>query len=155
LTGGSEKKTGPALLREPGRKNYGMENLHRRAASRNFDPAPLSEQQIQKALFAILRQRGAPGLFCWHPFSGGYRRPKEAAIYRGLGAIAGLPDVMILHQGKLYCVELKREGGGLTETQEQVLIRLREAGAMATHAHGLDQALRVLEGWGLLLGHTS
>jgi hypothetical protein len=29
-----------------------------------------------------------------------------------------------------------------------VLIKLREAGAMATH--GLDQALRVLEGWGLL-----
>jgi hypothetical protein len=35
-----------------------------------------------------------------------------------------------------------------------VLIELREAGAMATHAHGLDEALRVLEGWGLLRGHV-
>jgi hypothetical protein len=48
------------LLREPGRKNYGMEDLRRREGARNPDPAPLSEQQIQKALFANLRQRGAP-----------------------------------------------------------------------------------------------
>jgi hypothetical protein len=115
----------------------------------------VTEQQIQKAVFAHLRQRGAPGAFFWHPFSGGFRRPKEAAIFKGLGAIAGLPDVMILHEGKLYCVELKREGGRLTDTQEQCLIKLREAGAMATHAHGLDQALRVLEGWGLLRGSSS
>ena len=94
-------------------------------------------------------------MFFWHPFSGGFRRPKEAAIYKGLGAIAGLPDVMILHQGRLYCVELKAEGGRLSETQEQVLIRLREAGAMATHAHGLDQAVRILEGWQLLRGRSS
>jgi hypothetical protein len=115
----------------------------------------MTEQQIQKALFAHPRQRGAPGAFFWHPFSGGYRKPKEAAIYKGLGAIAGLPDVMILHQGKLYCVELKREGGKLSENQQQVLIRLREAGAAATHCHGLDQALRILEGWGLLRGQSS
>jgi hypothetical protein len=113
------------------------------------------EQAIQKAVFAHLRQRGAAGAFFWHPFSGGFRRPKEAAIYKGLGAIAGLPDVMILHQGRLFCVELKREGGRLTDMQEQCLIRLREAGAMACHVHGLDQALRMLEGWGILRGRVS
>ena len=115
----------------------------------------MTEQQIQKAIFDHLKSRGAPGTFFWHPFSGGFRRPKEAAIYKGLGAIAGLPDVMILHQGRLYCVELKREGGRLTDIQEKCLIKLREAGAMATHCHGLDQALRVLEGWGLLRGRST
>jgi VRR-NUC domain len=115
----------------------------------------VTEQQFQKAIFAHLRQRGTPGAFFWHPFSGGYRRAKEAAIYKGLGAIAGLPDVMIVHSGNLYCVELKREGGRLSDTQQDVLIKLREAGAMATHCHGLDQALRVLEGWGLLRGLAS
>jgi hypothetical protein len=115
----------------------------------------VTEQQIQKAIFGHLRQRGAAGAFFWHPFSGGFRRPKEAAIYKGLGAIAGLPDVMILHGGKLYCLELKREGGRLSETQERALIALREAGALATHAHGLDEALRILEGWKLLKGQAS
>jgi hypothetical protein len=113
------------------------------------------EAQIQRTIFDHLRQRGVADVFFWHPFSGGFRRPKEAAIYKGLGAIAGLPDVMILHQGKLYCVELKVEGGRLSEAQEQVLIKLRDAGAMATHAHGLDQAIRILESWGLLKGRAS
>jgi len=115
----------------------------------------ISEAQIQRTIFSHLRQRGAAGAFFSHPFSGGFRRPKEAAIYKGLGAIAGLPDVMILHQGKLYCVELKVEDGRLSEAQEHVLIKLRDAGAIATHTHGLDQALRVLEGWGLLRGRSA
>jgi hypothetical protein len=62
--------------------------------------------------------------------------------------------VMILHQGRLFCVELKAEGGRLSETQERVLIALRAAGALATHAHGLDEAIRLLEAWGLLKGRA-
>jgi hypothetical protein len=115
----------------------------------------MTEQQIQKAVFAHLRQRASRGAFFWHPFAGGFRRPKEAAIYKGLGAIAGLPDVMVLRDGRLYCLELKREGGRLSKDQERVLAALRDAGASATHAHGLDQALRVLEGWGVLKGYAS
>ncbi len=113
------------------------------------------EQQIQKAVFDHLKTRGAPGAFFWHPFSGGFRKPKEAAIYKGLGAVAGLPDVLVLRQGHLFGLELKAEGGELSPAQEQVLIKLREAGATATHAHGLDQAIRVLESWGLLRGRAS
>jgi hypothetical protein len=114
----------------------------------------VTEQQIQKAVFAHLRARAAPRAFFWHPFSGGFRRPKEAAIYKGLGAIAGLPDVMVVYQGKLYCLELKVEGGRLSEAQEQVLVRLREAGAFASHVHGLDQALAWLEAHGLFVGRS-
>jgi hypothetical protein len=40
----------------------------------------MTEQQIQKAIFSHLKNRGVPGAFFWHPFSGGFRRPKEAAI---------------------------------------------------------------------------
>ena len=115
----------------------------------------MREQDIQRNVFQHLRARAAPGAFFWHPFSGGFRRPKEAAIYKALGAIAGLPDVMALHQGRLYCVELKREGGRLSEVQERTLIALRDAGARAVHTHGFDQAIRVLEGWGILRGRSS
>jgi VRR-NUC domain len=115
----------------------------------------MTEQQIQKSVFAHLKSRAVSGAFFWHPFSGGFRRPKEAAIYKGLGAVAGLPDVMILHRGRLFCVELKAEGGRLSPAQEQTLIALRAAGATATHCHGLDQAIRILEGWNLLKGRAS
>jgi hypothetical protein len=117
--------------------------------------APQSEQQIQRCVFQHLRERGAPGVFAWHPFSGGYRRPKEAAIYKGLGAIAGLPDVMVLHNGKLFCLELKKEGGRATPKQLEAIATMEAAGAYCCIAEGLDRALAVLEGWGLLRGHAS
>ena len=113
------------------------------------------EQQIQRAVFAHLRQRSAPGVFAFHVPNGGYRRKIEAAIMKGLGVMPGVPDVIAIKEGRLYALELKAEGGRLTEAQEQTLIDLRAAGAMATHAHGLDQALRVLEGWGLLRGRAA
>jgi hypothetical protein len=113
------------------------------------------EAAIQHAVFAHLNQRGAPGIFVWHPFSGGYRRPKEAAIYKGLGARAGLPDVMVLHNGRLFCVELKREGGRATAKQLECIAALREAGAFTCIAEGLDRALACLEAWGLLRGRAS
>jgi hypothetical protein len=49
-------------------------------------------------------------IFAWHPFSGGYRKPIEAAIYKGLGARAGLPDVLVLHNGRVFGLELKADG---------------------------------------------
>jgi hypothetical protein len=113
------------------------------------------EASIQRAVFQHLRARGAPGIFAWHPFSGGYRRPVEAAIYKGLGAVAGLPDVMVLHDGRLFCVELKREGARATDAQLACIAALREAGAFTCIAEGLDRALSCLEAWGLLRGRVS
>jgi hypothetical protein len=116
---------------------------------------PRPEDAIQRAVFQHFRARGAPGVFVFHPANGGYRRPIEAKILKGLGVTAGVPDVIAIKDGRTFALELKAEGGRLTPAQEQVLIQLREAGAMATHAHGLDQALRILEGWNLLKGRTS
>jgi hypothetical protein len=113
------------------------------------------EQAIQRNVFEHFRVRGAPGVFAFHVPNGGYRRKVEAAILRGLGTVAGVPDVCAIKDGRAYFLELKSEGGKVTKRQEQTLIALREAGAMATHAHGLDQALRVLEGWGLLRGQVT
>jgi hypothetical protein len=113
------------------------------------------EAAIQRAVFQHLRARSAPGVFAFHPANGGYRRPIEAKILQGLGVTSGVPDVIAIKDGRTYALELKAEGGKLTEAQEQVLIKLREAGATATHCHGLDQALDILERWGLLRGSVS
>src|SRR5262245_1503872 len=124
-----------------------------RIAARAASP-PLTEQQIQSAVFEHLRVRGAPGIFAWHPFSGGYRKPVEAAIYKSLGARAGLPDVMVLHNGRLFCVELKREGGRATEKQLETIAAMEAAGALTCIAEGLNQAIAVLEAWKILVGKS-
>lgn len=113
------------------------------------------EQQVQAAVFEHLRRRGASGVFYWHPFSGGYRSPVEAAIYRRLGALAGLPDVMILRDGKLFGLELKSSGGRLSDIQRDTLNAMRAAGAIIGVAIGIDEAIAWLEAHGLLRGRAS
>jgi hypothetical protein len=46
------------------------------------------EDAIQRAVFQHLRARAAPGVFAFHVPNGGYRKPVEAAIMKGLGAVA-------------------------------------------------------------------
>jgi hypothetical protein len=113
------------------------------------------EGAIQRAVFAHLRARGAPGVFAFHPANGGYRKPIEAAILRGLGVVAGVPDVIAIHQGRVYAMELKAEGGRATEKQLATIAAMEAAGAFTCIAEGLDRALACLEGWGLLRGRVS
>jgi VRR-NUC domain len=113
------------------------------------------EAAIARAIEQHYRLRAAPGVFMFAVPNGGLRSKIEAAIMQGLGVRAGVPDTFWIKDGRTYALELKAEGGRLSPAQEQTLIALREAGAMATHAHGLEQALRVLEGWGLLRGRAS
>jgi hypothetical protein len=114
-----------------------------------------TEQQIQRAVFQHLRARGAPGVFAFHPANGGYRKPVEAAILKGLGVVAGVPDVIVIHNGRCFALELKAEGGRATDKQLACIAALREAGAFTCIAEGLDRALACLEAWGLLRGRVS
>jgi hypothetical protein len=116
--------------------------------------ARMREQDIQRAVFQHIAQRGALGLFAFHPANGGYRRPIEAKILQGLGVTSGVPDVIAIHEGRCYALELKREGGRPTEAQLACLAAMERAGAFTAVAEGLDRALACLESWGLLRGRA-
>jgi hypothetical protein len=110
------------------------------------------EQTIQRAVFDHLRLRAAPGVFAFHPANGGYRKPIEAAIMKGLGVKAGVPDVVAIHKGRVFALELKAEGGRATPKQLEAIAAMEAAGAYCCIAEGLDRALACLEAWGLLRG---
>jgi hypothetical protein len=112
------------------------------------------EDQIQRAVFDHLRMRSAPGVYAFHVPNGGWRSHIEAAILKGLGVRAGVPDVIAIHRGQVYAIELKTEDGRATSAQLQAIEDLRATGAHAEVAYGLDRALAVLEDWGLLKGRT-
>jgi hypothetical protein len=86
---------------------------------------------------------------------GGKRRPVEAAILKGLGATAGIPDILLWHDGNAFALELKSETGALSDAQITMLARLGNAGVHTAVAYGLDEALRALAGWNLLRGRTA
>jgi hypothetical protein len=110
------------------------------------------EQVIQRSVVQHLRQRGAPGMVFWHTPNGGKRRPIEAAIFSGLGVRAGVSDIIAVHHGRVFGLELKAPNGRPTEAQMQFASDLNAAGGFACITSGLDEALRVLERWGLLRG---
>jgi hypothetical protein len=111
------------------------------------------EQIIQRAVFDHLRTRAARGVFAFHVPNGGYRKPIEAGIMKGLGVKAGVPDVVAIHKGRCYGLELKAEGGRVTSKQLAAIAAMEAAGAHCCIAEGLDRALAVLEQWGILRGH--
>jgi hypothetical protein len=116
----------------------------------------LSEQDIARAIIEHLAWRGHPNAFLFHVPNGGYRRPTEAAILKAIGTVAGVPDLIALHRGKFYALELKTERGRLTDVQRVAHERLKRAGAKEVAvAFGLDEALAKLEEWKILRGRVS
>ena len=111
------------------------------------------EQLIQRAVFAHLCARAAPGVFAFHVPNGGYRKPIEAAVLKDLGVCAGVPDVIAIYQGRCYGLELKAEGGRATPKQLEAIAAMEAAGAHCCIAEGLDRALATLEALGILKGH--
>ena len=112
------------------------------------------ESQIQRAEFQHLRARGAPGVFAFHPANGGYRKPVEAAVMKGMGVIAGVPDV-IASQGRCDALELKAPGRQATDRQLATIAALEAAGAFTAVCEGFERALACLEAWGFLRGRAS
>ena len=110
------------------------------------------EQTIQRTLFQHFATRRARGAFAWHCPNGGYRSPIEAKIFKGLGVVAGIPDVHAVRDGRFYGLELKAEHGRLSASQVEAMRLLEEAGATVGIANNIDDALHLLEQWGLLRG---
>lgn len=103
----------------------------------------MTEAQIQKAVFFHLRKRGQPGIVFWHC-------PNDRASRRKAGYLAGASDVMILHKGEFFALELKTETENATVEQLEYIDRVNAADGFAFCAKGLDTALAVLESWGLI-----
>jgi hypothetical protein len=89
-------------------------------------------------------------LFAWHTPNGGFRNRIEAARFKAMGVVPGVPDVLLLHEGRLRGLELKRKGGRLTPTQVACHAAMRRAGAEIAVAYDVDEALAQLQQWGVL-----
>jgi hypothetical protein len=110
------------------------------------------EQELQRAVFAHFDFRSAPNTFAFHPFNGGRRSPIEAAIYTKLGVRPGVPDVIAIQDGHAFALELKAERGRLSQSQVETMRLLQDAGTVVGVANGIDEAIALLEFWGLLRG---
>lgn len=110
----------------------------------------ITEEAIHRAVVAHVAVRVRPGVVYWHTPNGEARGAGIGGKLKALGTRAGMPDLMLLCCGRLYALELKRDGGRLTDHQRRTLSDLEAAGAVTAVAYGLDDALGRLTSWGLL-----
>jgi hypothetical protein len=118
----------------------------------------VTELQIHKAVVKHLRQRGCNGLVFFYVPNGvkatGRKARVQGGIAKGMGARAGVSDLILLKAGQAYALELKTDKGRPTIHQMQFASDFNAAGGNACIVNGLDRALRVLETWGLLTGRV-
>ena len=113
---------------------------------RNANP---TEQQIHQTLVDLIRVRN-PHLLFWHTPNGGKRHIIEAAKFQRMGVLPGVSDLVFLHNGKFFALELKKRGNRPTEHQENFMERVKDALGYAFWVDGVDEGEAVLASWGVI-----
>ncbi|WP_341893764.1 VRR-NUC domain-containing protein [Ferrovibrio terrae] len=91
------------------------------------------------------------GCFAFHAANGGRRGRIEAAIFKGLGVVAGVPDFIIIWQGRVFGIELKADSGRLSMPQVRTHQAMTAAGCEIAVCRSLDEVDTALRGWGIPL----
>jgi hypothetical protein len=108
------------------------------------------ERANQVALIEHLTWRAPPGVWWTHFPAGGKRSRITGAILKAMGAKAGVPDLLLLSQGRLFGLELKNgTKGRLSDTQVATHAEMRKAGAVIGTAGTVDEAVELLTEWGI------
>ena len=114
-----------------------------------FRAVNASEEQVQRALAEYLAWNLKPGVMWTHMPSGGMRDRVAGAKLKAMGHHAGWPDLQFVFGGTILFLELKTVGGRVSDTQFEVHQALRAQGVTVRVAAGLDEALAIIDMWGL------
>ena len=99
----------------------------------------------------VLRSHCLPEWQWTHIPNGERRDIRTAAKLKQMGVRRGWPDfVLISPSGQLRCIELKRQGEGLTEDQETFRLWCITHSVSYIIAHSFDEVLTAFDQWGCL-----
>lgn len=109
------------------------------------------EQDIQIKFLQYIASAGVSGLFVFHVPNQRKQSLHMGKIMRECGVVAGIPDLMLIHRGHLFGLEIKNDKpkGKLSTSQHLTLAALREAGVECAVAYGLQDCIDQLDAWRL------
>lgn len=102
------------------------------------------EQAFQASLVKSLRMIVPREVMVFAVPNGGWRSAAEGAIFIGQGVVPGMPDLMILHDGRAFGLELKAGKGKTSDAQERAHEALGRALIPVAVVRRLDEALDFL-----------
>ncbi len=106
------------------------------------------EAKIQAAIVEWVRAV-APEAIIFAVQNGGLRTPREAALLKWTGVVAGVPDLAVIAHGKAHFIEVKTSVGRLSEAQRDTIAKLETIGAPVALARSIDDARAASRAWGI------
>ena len=67
-----------------------------------------------------------------------------------MGLTAGVADLVLIHNGRAYFIEVKKPGGQLSDAQKLFRQRARDCGAEYVVVKSVDDVISALMTWGIL-----
>lgn len=111
-------------------------------------PRYASEDHLHREIFRMCAAEVRAGVIVFHAANGGRRNKAEAGKLKGMGVVAGIPDLIAIVNGKAYGLEIKTDRGTLSNAQKIMRQRFVRAGAEYEVARSVAGARQILEKWG-------
>lgn len=108
---------------------------------------PIAERELHVAVMQYLTVALPTDALAWHTPNEGKRGHQAQRDFKDLGSLTGMPDLVVAHQGRAYCIELKAANKYPSPVQRIAHQRLRDAGIPVVVAHSLTDVQLALESW--------
>jgi VRR-NUC domain len=116
---------------------------------------------IHVGLVEHLRRFRQDGVVFFHPSSGKERtkrvHPKTGKVFcpggtrlQRMGMRKGVPDLVILHSGRIMGLEVKSPGGTLSREQKEFRVEWERAGGIYAVVRSVEEGRALLEEWGVV-----
>ena len=106
------------------------------------------EQDLQISIVQWMKRNLSKEVVFFHVPNGGNRSLREGAIFKAMGVVAGVPDLIIAWPGIIAAIELKAGKGSASEAQLEVQERMKAIGWHVYEVRSLDQFQLVLRNLG-------
>lgn len=110
-----------------------------------------TESSFQETLVRVLKARLTKETAFFAMRDAGTRMTQEIAALMGHGVMAGVPDLIFIHRGRAFGLELKTKNSHLSDQQRAAQVTLRDAGMRVEVASSLNEALMHLRDMGIPL----
>src|SRR5690606_41873444 len=105
------------------------------------------EQDLQRLVWKFLLVALPGHAWAAHIPNGMYRTPAEAGILKSMGQIPGVPDLLVVFEGRCFWIELKSKRGTLSMEQVACHQALRLAGCDIEVCRSIEEVEAALLKW--------
>ena len=105
------------------------------------------EDRLAIMVWAYLEYALPRDAFAFHVPNEGKRGWKAQYMAKYAGIVSGVPDLVVIYQGKSHHIELKAGKEKPTQNQETVMGKLFNAGAPCAVAYSIEDVENALTSW--------